>query len=121
VQFGSDGEREVVLIADHSADSFVAMGEVLGMYFLPNKGHGSPSSTVDMVPVLLTTVTNPEVVLPVPICDESGAVICNTLGEAYEKKIPMPWMERESIFSNEFGYAEGIFLAEVMRYTIFRF
>jgi hypothetical protein len=30
-------------------------------------------------------------------------------------------MERASIFSNGFGYAEGIVLAKAMRYTIFCF
>ena len=37
LQFNDDGGREAILIEDHLLDSFVAMEEVLQMYFLPNR------------------------------------------------------------------------------------
>jgi hypothetical protein len=67
---------------DHFSNTFVVLGEVLRIFCLQDSGRGGSTSKRVQVRVLLKTVSHPKVPLLVPIHDESGAVICTTLGEA---------------------------------------
>jgi hypothetical protein len=103
VQFINEDALDFVIMADRTGDEFVDVGELRGMFSPPPVKSGISSMEPNMLRLLITAVQRRETVLPKPIVDALGRVVCGTLGEAYERKAEVWWYESHTVVPNEDG------------------
>jgi hypothetical protein len=97
MQYLNEDAGSVVLMEDRSAASFVAVGEYYSSYYTPDRFGSTSSGSRRMVRVVLKGCTNPHILLPYPVLDSGGRVVCRTLGEAFRMKVPVWWMEEDAV------------------------
>jgi hypothetical protein len=88
LQYVNDDAENVVLLKDTSVDVFVAVGEYQASDYIPDHFDSSSGRGGRLIRVVLKACTQPEVMLPYPMLDGNGEVLCRTLGEAFKKKLP---------------------------------
>jgi hypothetical protein len=89
-------QHDVVLMEDTRALVFVAVGEYYPSDYTPDRSICSSSRGGRVIRVVLKACTHPQLLLPFPVVDRHGRVLCRTLGEAFEKKVPVWWMEEDA-------------------------
>jgi hypothetical protein len=106
-QFINEDAGDFVILEDRSGSEFVALGELQGMFSPPPERSGKISLEASMVRVLITRVQQRDTILPKPVVDGFGRVLCRTVGEAYEMRAEVWWYETNTIMSNEDGYTHS--------------
>jgi hypothetical protein len=85
-QFINEDSCDFVILKDRSGEEFVGLGEIRGMFSPPAVRNAKFSLEPSMIRVLITGVCQWKTVLPKPVTDGFGRVICRTIREAYETK-----------------------------------
>jgi hypothetical protein len=93
----NEDARSIVLMEDRRASVFVAVGEYSSSDYTPDRFGSSSCKGRRLIRVVLKAYTHPNSLLPFPVVDSDGKVLCRTLGEAFEKKIPVWWMEGDAV------------------------
>jgi hypothetical protein len=88
---------------DKSAAIFVAVGEYFSSYYTCDRFGSSSCVGGQIICVVLRACTRPELPLSYPIVNNAGEVICGTLEEAMEKRVPVWWMEGDAVAMCEDG------------------
>jgi hypothetical protein len=96
-------------MADSFGEEFIALGELRGMFSPPLVKMGDYTMDSDMLRVRITRVRRRDTILPKPVVDELGRVLCRTIGEAYETKSKVLWYERHTVVPNEDGCTHSSF------------
>jgi hypothetical protein len=82
---------------DTRASVFVAVGEYCSLDYTPDCFGGSSSTEGRLIRVILQACTHPQSLLPFPVVDSGGKVLCRMLEEAYAKKVPVWWAEDDAV------------------------
>jgi hypothetical protein len=75
------------MMEDNMESIFVAMGEYSSSDYTPDRYDSSFSTNERVICVILKACTHPKALLPFPVVDIGGSILCRTLGEAFEQKI----------------------------------
>jgi hypothetical protein len=93
LQYLNEDVRSVVLIEDTNAAMFVAVGEYYSSDYTPDRFGSSSVGCRRMLRVLIKACTNPDLLLPYPVVDSGGKVVCRMLGDAFK----MWWGEEDAV------------------------
>jgi hypothetical protein len=97
VQFLNEDAPSVVLMEDTEKSNFVAVGEYSSSDYTPERYDSSFSTKDRVIRVILKACTHPKALLSFPVVDSGGNIVCRTLGEAFQQKIPVWWMEGDAV------------------------
>lgn len=97
VQHINDDAVGVVLMEDKRQSVFLAVGEYFSSDYTPERLRSSCNGGDRVIRVVLKACTKPQVLLHFPVVDRLGRVLCRTLGEAFEQKILVWWMEGDAV------------------------
>jgi hypothetical protein len=97
LQYLNEDVASVVLMEDTSALVFVAVEEYYSSDYTLERSVCSSSKGGRVICVILKACTHPQALLPFPVVDNQGRVCCRTLGEVFEKKLLVWWMEEDAI------------------------
>jgi hypothetical protein len=97
MQYLNADAENVVLMEDATTSVFVAVGEYFSSDYTPDHFQSNSIRDGRMMRIVLKACTHPQVFLPYPVVDSDGNVVCRTLGEAFQRRLPMWWMERDAI------------------------
>jgi len=97
VQHINEDSASVVLMEDKQQSVFVAIGEYFSTNYTSERLRSSCDGGGRVIRVVLRACTRPNLFLPFPVVDRHGRVLCRTLGEAFEKRIPFWWMEGDAV------------------------
>jgi hypothetical protein len=91
LQYLNHDAPNVVLMQDERALQFVGVGEYYSSDFTLERYDSNASTDARVIR------PHPEVLLPFPVVDTDGKVVYKTLGDAFEKKLPVWWMEGDAV------------------------
>jgi hypothetical protein len=103
LQFINEDTGDFVILEDRCTTQFVGLGVLRGMFSPPLLIDVHCGVETNMLRLVITGVQWRSTILPKPVVDRFGRVICRTLGEAYEKKAKVWWYERDTVMPNEDG------------------
>jgi hypothetical protein len=108
-QFINEDAGDFVILEDRFGSEFVALGELRGMFSPPLERSGKISLEASMIRVLITGVQRRDTILPKPVVDGFGRVLCRIVGKAYEMRVEVWWYETNTVISNEDGCTHSSF------------
>jgi hypothetical protein len=82
---------------DTTASVFVAVEEYYSSDYTPDRSVCNSFSGGRVIRAILKACIQPQALLPFPVVDNEGKVYCRTLGDAFEKKVPVWWMEEDAV------------------------
>jgi hypothetical protein len=97
LQYVNDDAENVVLMENSSSEVFVAIGEYKSSDYTPDRFDSNSGGGGRLIRVVLKACTQPDAILPYPVLDGNGEVLCRTLGEAFKKKLLVWWMEGDAV------------------------
>ena len=78
-----------MLMEDAIALVFVAVGEYFSSGYTLDHFQSRSIRDGSMLRIVLKACTHPQVLLPYPIIDSDGNVVCHTLGEVFQRRLPV--------------------------------
>jgi hypothetical protein len=103
LQFRNEDAGNFVIMEDQCKAEYVALGELRDMFSPLSLRSAKYAVEPNMVRLLITGVQRRNIVLPKPVVDGFGRVMCTTMGEAYDKKAKVWWYESDTVLPNEDG------------------
>jgi hypothetical protein len=101
--FINEDASDFVIMEDRWKAEYVAVGELWGMFSPPSLRNTKYAVEPNMVRLLITGVQRRSTVLPKPVVDGFGRVLCTNVGEAYDMKADVWWYESDTVLPNEHG------------------
>jgi hypothetical protein len=89
LQYLNADAESIVLMEDKREAVFVVVGEYSSLDYTLDRFSSTFRQSRRMVRVVLKACTHPHLLLPYPVVNNDGKVVCHTLGEAYAQKLPM--------------------------------
>jgi hypothetical protein len=97
LQYLNEDASSVVLMEDTTASIFVVVGVYYSSDYTPNRSVYKSSRGGRVIRVVLKACIHPNALLPFLVVDSYGRVCCRALGEAFQKKVPVWWMEEDAV------------------------
>jgi hypothetical protein len=88
---------------DKKVSQFVALGEYCSSNYTLDRFESTSSRGGRLIRVVLKAYTHPQALLPYPVVDTNGTMVCRTLGEAFQRELPVWWMEVDAVATCEDG------------------
>jgi hypothetical protein len=89
LQYLNEDAANIVLIEDRSKTVFVAIGEYYSSDYTPDRFDCNSCRDGRLIQVVLKACTDRNVRLPYLVFDSEGKLICSTMGEAFDRKVPI--------------------------------
>ena len=97
LQHMNEDAAGVVLMQDKRQSVFVAIGEYFSSDYTPERFISGCDGGRRVIRVVLKACTRLQLLLPFPVVNRHGRVICRTMEEAFEQKVAVWWMEDDAV------------------------